>query len=230
VHPENAGTLDYVLFSGLSLGTAMLLLRYMRRPDEKDIRMTALPVMVLGAIIGAKLPVLLSYGIRKEMIYTGKSYFGALVGAFVAVNIYKAAKNLKAAYGDRFVVPLCVAAGMGKIGCFIYGCCGGTETDFVLKVKNKLGIYVHPVQLYEASFEFICAGLFLYLYKTEQLKGLHFLLYLAAYSVFRFCIEFTRIEPRVFAGLTVYQMMSVLVVPILVLMYNRRLHEPVSVF
>lgn len=230
MHPENAGALYYSVFSLISLVTAIILLRIMRREGEEDIRLTILPVMILGAIIGAKLPVIMSYGMRKEMLWTGKSYFGALVGAVIAMNIYKNLKKIKGAFGDRFVVPLCVSAGIGKIGCFIYGCCGGTDTDFFIKVKNSIGHYVHPVQIYESIFEFACAALFLILYKTERLKGTHFLLYLSGYSFFRLCIEFIRTEPRIFLGLTVYQIMAIIILPVLVLMIKRRINDPVLLY
>ncbi|PKL92225.1 MAG: hypothetical protein CVV21_05595 [Candidatus Goldiibacteriota bacterium HGW-Goldbacteria-1] len=226
MHPENAGPLYYTLFSFISLIAAVILLKVMRREGQQDIKTTVLPFMILGAIIGAKLPVFLSYGFREEYILTGKSYFGALVGALIASNIYKMVKKINGAFGDRFVVPLCVSAGLGKIGCSIYGCCGGTETDFFIRTKNYAGSYVHPAQIYESVFQFMCGIVFFYLYKTGKFKGLHFLVYLAAYSVFRFLIEFIRIEPRVLFGFTVYQVIAVLILPFLILMIKRRINEP----
>ncbi|MCL1888334.1 MAG: hypothetical protein FWF96_05640, partial [Kiritimatiellaeota bacterium] len=65
----------------------------------------------LGTVVGAKLPLLVSYGARPEFLHTGKSFCGGLVGAFAAVNLYKFfAKRRGAALGGRFVIPLAVAA------------------------------------------------------------------------------------------------------------------------
>jgi prolipoprotein diacylglyceryltransferase len=224
MHYENAGVIFYGAIVALGLITAVILLKVMKYPGQKDgfELKKILPVIIVGAIIGAKIPVIMSYGWHRELFWTGKSYFGAIVGGFIAMNIYKAAAGISGNTGDRFVVPLCAAAAIGKVGCLVNGCCAGTPTDFIFKIRNHAGVFVHPVQIYETVFELLCCGFFIYLYKTGGQKRKLFILYLIMYSTFRFLIEFIRVEPRVLLGLTVYQWMSVIFIPIFLLALSRR--------
>jgi prolipoprotein diacylglyceryltransferase len=81
------------------------------------------------------------------------------------------------------------------------------------------------VQLYESAFEFACAGLFFYLHRAQRMKGIHFPLYMTLYMVFRFCVEFIRIEPRIAFDLSVYQLMSILFVPLFASLVFRRVRD-----
>jgi len=153
-----------------------------------------------GIVIGAKLPLVVTHGFTEELLHTGKSFCGGLAGAFIAVNLYKYfTRRGGAAFGGRFVIPLAVAAGVGKIGCWVNACCGGAH-----------GI---PAQLVESVFQFACAaGLLVYLRKTARMELL-FPLYLAFYMTMRFVIEFVRTEPPLALGLTVYQFIALATLP-----------------
>ena len=181
--------------------------------------------LVPGVIVGAKLPVLLSYGFHLSFIISGKSIFGALMGAYIGINIVKYFYGMKGNYGDRFVIPLCVAVAFGKIGCYLNGCCGGIETDFILNIANHCGVSVHPTQLYSSVFHVIFAMVFYFLYRKKYLLTMHFVLYMIFYSIFRFSIEFIRTEPPIVLGFTVYQVMALISLlyfgPVLFIRLNR---------
>ena len=166
---------------------------------------------VLGLIIGMKLPVLLSYEWNPSFILNGKSYMGGILGAFVGINLYKLfVRQIKQAFGGRFVIPLAIAAGFGKIGCYYNGCCNG-----VISV---------PTQIIESIFQFLMA-IFVYIfYKKTQRTDLLFPIYLLVYLIMRFIIEFVRIEPRIIWGLTIYQILSVIFIPIVIIILWRRRH------
>lgn len=215
----------YSIFIVISLIVGIISFKFIKFSEEKnkiDIKYI-LPVMIIGAIIGAKIPLILSYGLRKEILWTGKSYFGALIGAFLIMQWFKNKYNLKGNFGNRFAIPLAISAGIGKIGCFLHGCCSGKPTDFFIKVKNFQGIDVHPVQIYESIFQFFMALILIYLYKKNKYRNCMFLIYIISYSVFRFFIEFIRIEPRVLFGLTIYQIMTLIFTPIFILTLNKRI-------
>lgn len=102
------------------------------------------------------------------------------------------------------VVPCCitVAHAFGRIGCFFAGCCYGRETDSALGVHFK---YVSgnrlPTQLFEAAFLFLLfAVLTLLVLKWKCPYTLS--VYLVAYGIFRFIIEFFRGDDRgqIFGG------------------------------
>jgi len=168
---------------------------------------------VAGFLIGAKLPVWLSYGFHPALLIDGKSVMGAMIGAFVAMNIYKfVTKRQGEALGGRFAIPLAVGIGFGKIGCYFYGCCGGH--------------FIVPVQLFESGFNFAAAGALYVFWKRTGRIDLLFPLYLTAYLTMRLFIEFVRIEPRIAFGFTIYQFMALAFLPVLGIILYRRRHLP----
>lgn len=182
----------------------------MPKPDGRK-RLDIYIVAVAGFIIGAKLPVWMSYGLRSDLLLSGKSVMGAMLGAFVALNIYKHFSGQREeALGGRFAIPLAIAVGFGKIGCYLYGCCGGH--------------FFVPVQLVESSFQFTMAGLLYLFYRRTGRIDLLFPLYLLSYMVMRFFIEFVRTEPRVLFNLTIYQYLSLLFLPIVLSVLHQRRH------
>src|SRR5205823_217876 len=84
------------------------------------------------------------------------------------------------------VVPLLLAHGIGRVGCFLAGCCYGC-----LVPGTALR---HPVQLYESIFLLVMALLICRLERRHLTASLG--AYLVAYSGFRFFIEFLRADVR----------------------------------
>lgn len=175
--------------------------------NKKDIYICAL----LGLIIGMKLPVLLSYDWSPSLITNGKSFMGGILGAFVGINLYKLAiRQTNQAFGGRFVIPLAIAAGFGKIGCYFNGCCGGR--------------FDIDTQLIESGFQFLMAILMFCFYKRTNRIDLLFPIYLLSYLVMRFFIEFIRVEPRVLLVFTIYHILALIFIPILIVILWRRRH------
>lgn len=83
-----------------------------------------------------------------------------------------------------FILPIIpLAHAIGRVGCFLAGCCYGIKTNFFISFHMH-DYQRHPVQIYEALFLFLLSYT---LYKKRSL-----LLYLISYSSFRFLIEFLR--------------------------------------
>lgn len=109
--------------------------------------------------------------------------------------------------GLRFMAPaICLGHAIGRIGCFLNGCCYGGFCSFPWSVVYRspysaapTGVPLHPVQIYEALFLFIF-GLFLI---HRNLNPTRFrktfpgsdVLYLLGYGTFRFFNEFFRADP-----------------------------------
>ena len=100
------------------------------------------------------------------------------------------------------VAPICICAahGFGRIGCLFSGCCHGAflGTDPVvggiwMDSTFGKGYYV-PTQLYESIFLFVLGGILTFLY----FKKFNFTasIYLIAYGIWRFIIEFFRADDR----------------------------------
>ena len=146
---------------------------------------------VVGLFVGAKLPVLVSYGLRPEFLFTGRSLLGALVGAYLAVRLAKWLHGLHwVGGGDGYVLPITMGLAFGRTGCLLNGCCWGAG-----------GV---PVPAFEIAFHLVWFFVFLEFRRRRLLVGSWFPLYLLAYCVFRFAMEFIRTEPRIWLGLTVY--------------------------
>lgn len=136
---------------------------------------------------------------------TGATFYGGLIGG-AAVFLLGYLLVGKKVCGDlplkyfREVTSIVacgvvLAHGIGRIGCFCVGCCYGRATEawyglFLPAVGEK----VIPTQLIEAGFLFLLfAALSVLVFKTKvSCLGV----YLTAYAVFRFFIEFLRADDR----------------------------------
>ena len=100
-------------------------------------------------------------------------------------------------------IAACIPAGhcLGRVGCFLGGCCFGKPTDSAFGVVFPEGsdpyefyggaIAVHPTQLYEAAF---LLALFFVLFFWLKKDALPF--YCILYGAWRFGIEFLRADDR----------------------------------
>lgn len=187
-----SGQVAYALFQILAIFTALAL----RRPSLLPPRQRAAVVAgaLLGAAIGAKLPFVIFAGASPFTLDTwiqdGKTLLSGLAGGYVGVEAAKLMAGIRAKTGDGFAMPLAAAVGVGRLGCFFNGCC------------TAPGI---PVPLVESVFHAAMAFLLWRLERAGRFRWQLLKLYLIAYAVFRFVIEFVRTEPRIWAGLTAYQ-------------------------
>ena len=108
---------------------------------------------------------------------------------------------------DCFALSVPLAHALGRIGCFLYGCCYGKATDSWAGVlfppdspAGWAGVKVIPVQLISALSLFFLFFLLFALRKRLRPDGMMTVFYLSFYSVFRFIIEFFRGDPRGFLG------------------------------
>jgi len=211
----------YAVFNAVGLLAAYLVARRLNRSTAaKRVSRGMVAAVIVGGILGAKIPVWLAYGFSPMFYWDGKSLFGGLLGGFFAMNLYKTVCRIPdGGFGDRFVIPLCLAAGFGKLGCFFNGCCGGREF---------LGL-VQPTQLYESAFQFLLALLFYVLYRTGRAGGLWFPIYMVLYMTMRFAIEFLRNEPVFAFHLTVYQILALVFLPVFAIIIYCRLKEYVDI-
>lgn len=92
-------------------------------------------------------------------------------------------------------VSIALAHGIGRIGCFLAGCCYGKHTDSWIGIDFPGIGKVIPTQLIEAIFLLILFGVLLFLILKFKFKY-GFLIYIPSYAVFRFVIEFFRGDER----------------------------------
>ena len=129
--------------------------------------------------------------------------YGAIGGGALAMYLYSKRKNWNVIEMLDMTVPgLAIAQGFGRIGCFLAGCCYGSETTSPIGVQfpqdslAPSGIHLHPTQIYSSIFDFLLGLILLYYSKKERKNGKVMGLYLIIYSIGRFFVEFLRNDPR----------------------------------
>lgn len=149
----------------------------------------------------------------------GITFIGGLIGGvivFLAVYFILRPKLDGRLTQMISIIPCAITVGhaFGRVGCFFAGCCYGNKTNCILGVTFPgHSSPVHPTQLYEAAFLFILFGVCAYLVMKKNFRY-NMCIYLAAYGVFRFCLEFVRGDHRgeFLFGITPSQFWSIVMV------------------
>lgn len=132
-----------------------------------------------------------------------KSIIGGLLGGLIGVELVKKWIGENLSSGDLFTLPLIVAIGIGRVGCFLAGLSDntyGVETSLPWGIDLGDGIHRHPTNLYEIGF-LVVLYFSLKRMRAEKLKpGAMFKLFMVSYLSFRFLIEF--IKPNEFSFLS----------------------------
>ena len=210
------------------------------RPRQARLGLTILQRVAIGfgafcgGMLGSKLPFALadSHGplCTQAWISDGKTILFGLVGGYLGVELAKNCVNVRTKTGDSFAIPVAVAIGIGRLGCFVAGCCYGAPTSLPWGIDFGDGIRRHPTQLYEMVFH-LTAAIILYVLECNHVFPVQRLkLYFLAYCVYRFGTEFLRPEIPIAWGLTGYQWATIVLFPTICWLWWRdRRSIPVSV-
>ena len=229
-------------YAALMIASVVLLLcvpttAHFTRPGDRGRYYTMQAITALGAVIGAKLGVVVGdalWPLRpfddwSALLASGRSIAGALLVGFLAVEAAKPLLEYDIPPNDRFAVALPFSIAIGRIGCLVAGCCRGAPHDGPLSIAYDDGILRHPAQVYEALFQLLAGWALLRMWRRKVLFGRLFALYLVAYGVFRFATEFIRDTAKPFAGLSAYQWMAIaMVVAGAAALYLRTRRTPAS--
>lgn len=148
----------------------------------------------------------------------GMSFHGGLVGVALATWWFCRSYDVPLySILDRLVIPTAFALGLGRIANFINGELYGTRWTGPLCVDYTQNPWLrdpprgcrHPVQLYEAVKEWTVMGvLWLEARYVQPRPGALFWTFVAVYGLLRFPLMYLRVEPHVWAGLTLSQIFS----------------------
>ena len=135
---------------------------------------------------------------------SGITFIGGLIGGVISFLVGYAIfrKRFKTRLVDIIsFIPCCIliAHAFGRVGCLFAGCCHGEKTT------AWYGIFMHtvefgyakvvPTQLFEALFLFALFAICFILDWKKKFKH-NMSLYLIAYGIFRFLLEFLRADDR----------------------------------
>lgn len=164
----------------------------------------------------------------------GLIFYGGVAGSLVGLYLFSRSKHISYLKVLDFLIPyVALTHAFGRVGCFFNGCCSGKACELPWAILVD-GARVHPVQLYEAAYNFL---LFLFLSSLgtgsdrdrfqqasqvnlsrsrtgtgARFDGEIISLYFIAYATGRFIFEFFRAANPVLGILTWNQWESLLLI------------------
>jgi phosphatidylglycerol:prolipoprotein diacylglycerol transferase len=208
---------------GIIIGLIFMLIEARKRKLADKVEGILVFMMVSGLIFGrlayilvnlSQFPTFYSWF---ELWEGGIISWGVLIGIVIGIFIFKLISRIKTEeileIADLMAPYLILAIAIGRIGCFLRGCCYGIPTSLPWGVVYTGGFSegaVHPAQLYHSIADFIIFFVLLKLYgKKRKLRqhnaksrfsffntsGTIFLMFLMLYSAERFFIDFLRFHP-----------------------------------
>ena len=200
---------------GAGIGLSVVLYRWRLREATAEVAGKVdgryFAALVAGAIPGAWLAGSLS-SLRDAAPALSHSVVGALVGAIVGVEIYKALRGVQGSTGGAFVGPFALGVVIGRWGCLFAGLPDGTygaPTAAPWAVDLGDGVPRHPVQVYESLA--MAAFLAVYLLGLGQRRpwamrrGFYALC--IWYGATRFGWEFLKPYPRLIGPLNLFHVL-----------------------
>ncbi|WP_067185586.1 prolipoprotein diacylglyceryl transferase [Microtetraspora niveoalba] len=203
---------------GVLLAAVVFVLEARRRGAPHEESLVAVAGALVGGAIGMRLsgwaehldphlnPTLL-----EAWMFGSRSILGGLTGAYVGVLIAKRIIGYRGKTGDLFAPAVALGMAVGRIGCFLTEA-PGRPTGLPWGVHAPASVpecpgcvagqAMHPSFLYEVAFQ-LAAFLALRWARDRVVRpGELFTLYVGAYAVFRFLVEFTRANETVWLDLT----------------------------
>ena len=160
----------------------------------------------------------------------GIVFQGGFIGGMLVAWFLCKRKNIDFFRAIDIVAP-CLALGhaMGRIGCYLNGCCFGgicksgwavhfppKSLPFQHQVQHNglsplapYSLPVHPTQLYSFAANVIICLILVFMTAKLKVKGHVFSLYLMLYGVWRLSIEFLRDDQSRHLGLSVAQYIAI---------------------
>ncbi len=235
------------LVVGFFLSTWLACLEAKRRGYDPNIILDAAMPLLLVSIALCRVLYFLVYpdqwrgfGEFLQIWNGGLSFHGAIVGALGTLAYFSWARKIP--FGtlcDTISPGMFLGYGVGRVGCFMNGCCYGHASDLPWAVRfpeetNRalLTPPSHPAQLYST---FLALILFAVMWKVRdkpafnRFPGQLAMLLLAFYAIERFIIEIFRsgaTAPVAFDWLTKAQLASVVGLVVLALLYGVLARRP----
>lgn len=169
-----------------------------------------------------------------RLFEAGYVFYGGVVGAAFLMWVFAVRRAIpdKGAIGDYAVPGILAGILVGRIGCFLAGCCFGSETSLAWGVRFPAGhashgATVHPVQLIDAGFGLVALALCAALWSRRRFSGEALCATAVAYAIFRFATELLRADADrglwMGGALSTSQIVSLCTLPTVVFLWWRAL-------
>ena len=246
----NVYAYGFMLTIAFIVGTIITVYAAKRERVDSEIILDLIFSIIIGALIGArimyvvlKLDEFLTYettmiGDQEQLKFLlmptlrkigaihqgGLSVHGGVIGAMLLSAAYTKIKHLNYwKLADLFAPALALGTAIGRIGCYLNGCCYGVtckNPDAWYAISFPLNSHTgvtpeprHAAQLYMMALNLIIFFILRGMYKDRKFDGHVFLMWIALYSIARFFQEFFRFEVSsdvLFGTITVAQLASVI--------------------
>ena len=206
---------------------AMRYYAFLRKRNKSSLTTIQSFSIIIGALIGALLgskiigtlenpQALLDAKNQFLFFWTSNTIVGGLTFGLIGVEIAKKIIGHKESTGDLIVFPLILAMIIGRIGCFLTGVYEqtfGVETASIFGMDLGDGLLRHPVALYEIVY-LILLWIVLKIVQKKYIypSGYLFQVFMFAYFLFRFCLDFIKPIHPIFLGLSSIQLTCVCVI------------------
>lgn len=186
-------------------------------------------LVIVSSIIGARVAYVVFYWNELQSPFDalkiwngGLVFYGGLL--FGVISIMVGSRMLKINLLDMLDVAApatMLGYAVGRIGCFLNGCCYGRVCDLLWSVKFPLidGLR-HPTQLYSSIFGLAAMIVLIYIFYNKKFQGQVIASGLIFYSIYRFLIEYLRTNPHVVFNLTEAQIASILLFVFSIVLYG----------
>ncbi|MBC8420239.1 MAG: prolipoprotein diacylglyceryl transferase [Proteobacteria bacterium] len=169
-------------------------------------------LIILAAIAGSRIMYILMnipYYVERPMdifkIWQGGLVFsGGVICVVLTVMWYAKRHDLSFwKLADLWAPAMAIGQGIGRIGCFMAGCCYGRPTGSKWSIVftdphalAPLNIPLHPTQIYSAAYALIIFIILILLYSRKKFEGQVFLWLLVLHSTARLFVERFRGDDR----------------------------------
>ena len=204
-----------------------------------DFASSILTVLIISGLIGARL-----FYVAEHWSYYSQNpgsivkvqegglvfYGGFILGAIALAGFCLVRKVRVLDVLDLMATAVPIGHAIGRVGCFLNGCCYGRASGSCIAVSFPKGsipwieqldegliastagrsLPVLPSQLIETALNLLVFGIMLLLFRRRRRPGSLAAAYAMLYAVARFAVEFTRADPRMHVGaLSIGQIISV---------------------
>ncbi len=208
------------LFLAFLIGIAWALKEAPDKGIDRDHFMEISIIAIILAIIGSRIAFVVSYwdyfqggpwwrafAFRDGGLIFYGGFFAALLGALVYCRYRRISFFNVMDLATPFIA---LGYGITRVGCFLNGCCYGQHTDgpwgVIFPVLDS-GLR-HPTQLY-SSFAALFIFIILRLVRPySYFNGFLFFLFMVLYGIYRFVVEFYRVDPNVLGPLSLAQLVA----------------------
>ncbi len=180
---------------------------YLRKKQGDSIQAEKRTWIIIGALFGAIMgsrllggfenpPALFNTNNPWLYLYENKTVVGGFLGGLFGVELTKRITAEKQNSGDLFTYPMILALIIGRLGCFSMGIheeTYGNVTKLFTGLDLGDGLSRHPAALYEIIF-LVLLWIFLRILnkKYQFAQGAIFKIFMIAYLLFRFLLDFIK--------------------------------------